>query len=997
VDSSLIFSLDLGTASIGWSAYRSSDIEQGEILGLGVRSFEEPVEAKSREPKNAKRRTARGARRVTGRRKERKRLLLSILQQNQLAPDSNAIEEWTVFNPYELRAKALDEKLSIPELGRALYHLGQRRGFLSNRKTRGLESTGIEEVDQLIELDEQADLEHGRNSKGSDEDSQMLVSIAALQNQIEAGGFRTVGEYFATKLSEKERIRARHTLRAMFSHEFELIWEFQKQFYPEKLTDALKLQIERSIFFQNPLKPVLRGKCSLEENKPVTMRAHSLFQEARIWQELANITIQTTNDWQKRGLTIEERGVIFDRLNSSRKLTWTEFRKILQLPKKDKAIINLEENAQKKHLDGNITNASLIQATDQAWSKLDQETRDVAMDTLVSRLNDKEKLVRLVNKLNIRAPIAYKLVIASLPDGTASLSLKAIKKLIPHLRDGLNYYDAKISAGYTPEHEREHPTNDILEWEKLENVRNPGVLKCTYETRKLINALIRKYGKPDEIKIELARELGQGRQEKLDILAANKKNEKLNDEARRIAAENGVSKPSRTDAIKYRLWVECNQQCPFTGKPIPLSALWTEKWNIEHIIPFSISLDDSFANKTLCDAEFNQNIKRNRLPTETFAGNPDEWNQVLLRINNFKSGLHKKNLFQLNREDIPDDFKSRQLNDTRYASVLVRDFLKKLGIPVSSCTGKHTSDLRRHWGLHTILDEEGKKNRDDHRHHAIDALVVGLTTPAYVKRIADLYKSGGSLQLSSQRVPLPWLNIREDVKNAVDKIIVTHEPRHKVRGALHEETGYGRSKVNQKFTTRKAIETLTPGEVERIVDPALRKKIEEHVFSSEGKWEDKMANFRIIDKNGVIHHANRVKIYARGESEDRYLKTNRGYFPSGANQWLIITNNRTTNARNAHIIPLYKATLAIKNNLPMKDLIPSEEDFVFLLQKNDMVELAGDKPGIYRVVKFSIIPNIYITFRPHNRADDAADVRVVSLPKLNNIVKLLRVGMIDVT
>lgn len=988
-----VFSLDLGTASIGWAVVSLDEEQGGEVIGLGVRSFEEPVEPKERKPKNVKRRNARMARRTTFRRKDRKKHLLSLLQSKRMAPSVN-LESWLSLNPYDLRRAGTSSQLSLEELGRALYHICQRRGFLSNRKTKGLSETGIPEVDNLIELDESSDLQKSLSSGKKDEDSLMLASIAQLQSQLIEKGI-TLGSYLAELNDNKERIRSRHTQRSMYSEEFKRIWNTQSEYYPDILRDDFKLEIERAIFFQRPLRPVLRGKCQLEPNKPCTLRLHTAFQELRIWQTLANIRLTSTSDYKERGLSQEEKLIIAQALETTEKLSWAKFRKLLKVPGKDRYRINLEEGGMLA-LEGNKTSVALNRSTDGLWNTLDQTTKDTAQDILTSRMTDRVKLHKLISDANVNPETAYKLLIANLPDGTASMSLKAIKKILPHLKEGHDFYNARLAAGYVAIHEAENENLDILPWESLNDLRNPGVKKCVFESRKLVNALIRKYGKPDEIKIELARELGQNKLDRQNIQRAQRENELLNQQAATLAQENGIASPSRTDKLKYRLWLECNQTCPFTGKPISISELWTEKWHIEHIIPFSISLDDSFANKTLCESHFNVHVKKNQLPSQLFGADEQSRNAMLQRVGEFRGGRHKKKLFQVLREDLGDDFKARQLNDTRYASKYVRDYLKKLGIPVTSSTGKHTSDLRYQWGLHTVLSPDGDKNRMDHRHHAIDALVTGLTTPALVKRITELYKNGGSLQHGNLKAPLPWPDLRNQVIAAVDKMVVTHEPRHRVRGALHEETGYGHSKLNGKLTTRKPLVGLTEGEVQRIVDDSLREKVQAHIKNTDGKLEERLATFRVTDKEGVIHPVHRVQIYARGSSEDRYLKTDRGYFPSGANQWLIITKKLESEERNAHIVPLWRAAKLVHERTPMESLIPDGEEIIFVLNKNDMIELSEPKPGYFRVVKFSEENPVYLVCRPHFRADESEDVRIRTRASLQQIVTTLKVGMIDV-
>lgn len=999
--STQILALDIGTASLGWALVQTDDSQlDGGVLALGVRSFEEPVEPKGREPKNVKRRTARGLRKTLYRRALRKQVLRSLLTKHQMLPESEAaFKDLCGHDPYELRTRGLSEKLTLAELGRALYHLGQRRGFLSNRKSRGLDRTGIAEVDELIELDEQAELSRAKSEKATTEDGVVLAGIASLVEEMEHSRARTLGEHFHRQLSQKQRVRARHTRRDLYQAEFEALWSAQQRHYPEKLTDALKLQIERTIFYQRPLKDQahLRAKCELEKGNSVVLRAHPDFQEFRIWQDLANIRLKDLQDFSERRLTLEERRVLVDLLQNQPKLTWTQFRTKLKLGKKDALAINIEDGGA-KDLVGNVTLYRLTEATGGEWSRWDRPTQNEVIDVLLGAGTDATKLKKLVNDLQVDPKLAYRIMLTTLPEGTGNVSLRAIRKLLPFMRDGVDTYDARLAAGYTPEHEKVLGDRTIIDWIDLpDSLRNPGVSKCLHETRKLVNAITRKYGKPDQIRVELGRDLALPRQARIDISKAQKRLEASNAEAREAALTQGIPHPKRPDLIKYRLHQECQGVCPYTGKTITLETLFGDQWDIEHIIPFSVSLDDSFGNKTLCDAEFNRNVKRNRLPSEVFAGQPEAWNEALRRVNEFKCGRHKKKLFAMERADLPEDFQSRQLNDTRYASLQARDFLEKLGVPVHTSAGKHTAVLRRHWGLHTLLSEDGAKNRDDHRHHAIDAVVIALTTPTYIKRISDLYKSGGSLEHSPHRVPQPWPELRNQVKHLIEDVIVSHEPTHKIRGALHEETGYGRNHEG-KMTTRKALVTLTEGEVGRIVDTALRSRLEEHIYNNPGKLDAALETFRVIDAQGESHRVNRVKIYAKGQNLEKYFKTERGFFPAGGNLWLLVMEEPATGKLDARVIPLWRAAQLKHQKLGPAALVPPGWRLLHVLHKNDIVEIGGENPGIYRVVKFSEDP-IDITFRKTHDASqsDETKLRFQSPKRLGEIIRRLRVGMIDVS
>src|SRR6185437_3103163 len=184
------------------------------------------------------------------------------------------------------------------------------------------------------------------------------------------------------------------------------------------------------------------------------------------------------------------------------------------------------------------------------------------------------------------------------------------------------------------------------------------------------------------------------------------------------------------------------ERCPYTGKKIGFDALFRNGlFDIEHIWPRSRSLDNSLGNKTLCEAEFNRNIKGNHTPFEIFGHDTEQFHELKMRLKSCFNDPHHPKIRRFLAEKFAEagtpEFEERQLRDTAYATVLARDFLKRLypddGTmpPVMTCNGSITAQLRDAWELNTLLSDTNRKNRTDHRHHAVDALAVALTTPAF--------------------------------------------------------------------------------------------------------------------------------------------------------------------------------------------------------------------------------------------------------------------------
>lgn len=867
-----ILGLDLGTNSVGWALFENGEGEEdAALLGVGVRVFPEPVEAKTRVPKNAKRRMARLARRNLGRRRQRRKALKIVLTKAGLLPSDPAALEKLLFdhsiNPYVLRARGLTEQLTLHEFGRALYHLNQRRGYLSNRRASRVDQVDDPEVRALIEAEERSEQEKARldqeRRQSNDEEKVVLAGIATLKAQLESKG-KPLGAYFADELDDGNRVRSRHTERSMYREEFELLWSSQAKFYPQVLTDGLRANICRIIFFQRPLKVqrFLVSNCPFETNRHRAMKAYSIAHEFRIAQEVNNLTVDEARTFNWRPLTEAERATVRDALNSQKTIKWSKIRSLLRLDRS--ALFNLESDS-RTELKGNDTRCFLREALGETFDGLTDSERE-ALEAEVINQERKDALVRrLRNHWKLSAEQAYNLATWEPESGTMSYSVKAIRKLLPHLLDGLSLWDACVKAGYSIQQTdvENHPER----LPKPPDFRNPTVNQAAHQVRRVVNAIVAKYGKPDVIRIEMARDMKLNKKEKAAVQKQQAENKKANDQARSALAGVGISSPSRLDLIKYRLWQECNGICPYTGKCIPLSMLKTGEVDIEHIIPYSRSLDDSFNNLTLCFVEENRNVKRNKTPFEAYGHDPQRWIEMLTRVKPFKR--RKRILFERESapEEITEEFAARALSDTRYICRAVKDYVQQIGSKTTVTKGESTALLRRAWCLNTILakDGEAEKNREDHRHHAIDAIVVAQTSTSLFQRLSrESARTGGSLLERSFSVPVPFANFWQTVKDEIEKVVVSHAPDRKITGAFHEETAYGLStdaSGKARLVFRKPLaDGLTAGEIERVRDPHLRslirKSIEEARSSPDadlsGASEEKCLKHALKDSGGLL-------------------------------------------------------------------------------------------------------------------------------------------------
>lgn len=854
-----ILGLDLGTNSIGWAALRVDDQRNPiEILNAGVRIFpagtDGDISTGNDASRAVERREARLRRRQTDRRRRRKWKLMKALQDVSLLPKgsidnpasrSTLLQELDeqIFGDqarkshphtllYDLRRRALDEELSLHEFGRALYHLGQRRGFLSNRKS----------------------------SPGTDEELGAVKSgISELDRAMQEAGSRTLGEYFSTINPKQQRIRQRWTSRAMYEEEFDAIWDVQQKYKPTELTPDVRQRIAKAIFHQRPLKSQkhLRGKCSLEPKRTRASMDILVSQRFRLIQKVNDLQLITT-DGERRPLSPEERELLIDSLETSESLTFPKIRKLLGLPKATK--FNFELGGEPK-LPGNKTAARIAETFGEAWGSLSAEDRNAVVEDVRSIDLREARLRRAMSRWGLDEEQAEKLADVALEDGYMDLSKRAIERLLPLMEQGVAYATARkeiYGDVAAPRPVEALSGLDVFERSRGA-IRNPVVTRTISQLRLVINALLREYGKPELIRLETTRDIKKPRKVRKDITKKNRQNERNRDTARSdIVAKALISEPTNTDILKWQLADECRWVCPYTGRQISPTSLYHE-FDIEHIIPYHRSFDNSYTNKTLCYHEENRHKKMNKTPHEAYSGTK-QYEEMLGRVERFvgeqRVVLAKLKRFRVSDPTEVDDFKNSQLNDTAWATRVAVEYLGTLfgansaGIDsggskrIRTTTGGVTANVRNALGLNGILDDGGYKTREDHRHHAVDAVAIAITTDGMIKQISDAAKREATRENGHFKVAgviPPWPSFLDDTRSVISRVVVSHRPSHKVNGKLHEETNY--SADGSSRSSKKKVKNLIAidGASTRHVVAGNNHHIE--VFElKNGKWKGRLVN-----------------------------------------------------------------------------------------------------------------------------------------------------------
>lgn len=835
-----VLGLDLGVGSIGWCLIAlDAQGDPAEILGMGSRvvpltnlgddkAFSKGEAFTANQKRTARRTMRRGFARYQLRRYRLRRELEKV----GMLPDA-ALIQLPLLELWELRERAATagRRLTLPELGRVLCHINQKRGY------RHVKSDAA-----AIVGDE--------GEKKKDSNSAYLAGIRANDEKLQAE-HKTVGQYFAEQLRQNQsesptggisyRIKDQIFSRQCYIDEYDQIMAVQRVHYPDILTDEfIRMLRDEVIFMQRPLKSCkhLVSLCEFEKQErvmrvqqddgkggwqlverrvkfgpKVAPKSSPLFQLCRIYEAVNNIRLTRPNG-SPCDITPEERAKIVAHLQSSASLSFAALKKLL----KEKALI-ADQLTSKSGLKGNSTRVALasalqpypqyhhlldmeletrmmtVQLTDEETGEVTEREVAVVTDSYVRKplyrlwhilysIEEREAMRRaLITQLGMKEEDLdgglldqlYRLDFVK--PGYGNKSAKFICKLLPQLQQGLGYSEACAAVGYR--HSNSPTSEEITERTLLEKIpllqrnelRQPLVEKILNQMINLVNALKAEYG-IDEVRVELARELKMSREERERMARNNKDREERNKEVAAKIRECGLY-PTKPRIQKYMLWKEAGRQCLYCGRSIEEEQCLREGgMEVEHIIPKSVLYDDSYGNKTCACRRCNKE-KGNRTALEYIRAKGREA-EYMKRINDLlkekKISYSKHQRLRWLKEDIPSDFLERQLRLTQYISRQAMAILQQGIRRVSASEGGVTARLRSLWGygkiLHTLnldrydsmgeterVSREGEateelhitnwSKRMDHRHHAIDALVVACTRQSYIQRLNRLSSEFG--------------------------------------------------------------------------------------------------------------------------------------------------------------------------------------------------------------------------------------------------------------
>ncbi|MBN9133899.1 MAG: type II CRISPR RNA-guided endonuclease Cas9 [Nitrosospira multiformis] len=818
----LTFGLDIGIASVGWAV-----LSPERIIDLGVRAFDK-AETTDGKPLNLARRTARLARRRLRRRASRLLELAKLLKHESLIDNARLFKEQKTFHKslWQLRVEGLNRRLDAEEWARVIYHLCKHRGFhwTSRAEEKAAES----------------------DSKG--EGGKVKDGLAGTEKLMREKNYRTAAEMVLAEFPKAQRNKqggySKALSRTLLAKELALLFQHQRELGNVFASKAMEEKIlgngdkKTGLFWEQ--KPALAGKdllkmlgkCTLDKTEYRAPKA-SFTAERHVWLTRLN-NLRIIDKGIVRGLNEQERQIALPLpYQQAGDLSYKQLR--AALVKSDCLsdsflFIGLTSPGGKQEAEGKAKNpetAALVKLP--AWQQLRAALKKAGMETewqsmaaaavegkpqlldqitcVLSIYKEDDEVAEQLRKLPLPDP--ERMINALLDirfDKFHALSLKVLYQIVPHMESGLRYDEACVRAGYhhsqlqkvdkadkylPPLYAGRDENGCMVPNDDLDIPRNPVVLRALNQARKLVNALIRKYGSPHAVHIEMARDLSRPLDERKKIQKAQEefRNRNENDRARFAKEFDSVAALNGKNLEKWQFYREQQCKCAYSIEPLDINRLFEQGYvEIDHALPRSRSFDYSKNNKVLVLAKENQN-KGNRTPYEYLGGaeNSERWRRYVTFVESNKSyriakrnGLLRKNFGEKEAEE----FRNRNLNDTRYICRFFKNYIEQYlqlatGSKEKRCvvlSGQLTSFLRARWGF-------SKSREESDRHHALDATIVAACSHGMVKRLSDYsrrkelayVKEGfidpatgeptnpAMLQQLREHFPQPWSHFRDEL------------------------------------------------------------------------------------------------------------------------------------------------------------------------------------------------------------------------------------------
>lgn len=854
--------LDLGVGSIGLAvaAYDRASASPTDLVFATSRIFNPSTGA-------ADRREHRGQRNSLRHRANRLRFLWKLLaQENLMLPYTKKevedparvrfSDETIRTDPYQLRLRGLKEELTLPELGYAIYHIANHRGSSSVRTFLDDERSADDK-----KLEER---ERTTSTLAQEKGLKTFIEVLADFNADGHIGFRNVAALKGKGVPVPTR--------DIITQELDTLLSTQQTYHPETLTDQYCARIRAAVLYENEKIVPEPDNCPYFPDEKKLPRCHFLNEERRLWEAINNARIEVPSQapgssyirYSRTPFSDEQRKTLFSIARSGKTLTVPSIRAIFPSLKQSTIILQGKEKSAQKIVGFRFTSLEekpfwnrLTQEEQDsfffAWTNIpdDEQLRSFLIETLhlsTAEADDALKTIQLIGDYGPIGKTATKLLMKHIEDGLTFTEAIAQAmdsgELVDHslieTQSSLPYY-GKVLTGSTQalagkywhsafKERREHsgfakPHTNADE-ERYGKIANPVVHQTLNELRKLVNEIMEIFGsKPEEIVVELAREIKVGAEERDRI---SREQGVLEREATRIWEEYcAPNNLSRKYIEHFRLYADQRFKCPYCLKAISVTDIATSNVDIDHILPKEDTGDNSYGNKVLAHVHCNRE-KGKRTPYAAFSASP-LWGQIMHDLRDNPIMRLKRKKFEITDEQYAKylasrGFASRFISDNSYIAKATLEYLRCLYdegqqrfTAVRSLNGRETSILRRAWNLQGIAEQLGtkhvdkkatpttaRKNRNDNRHHALDATVALYCTRSLIKFINTQSNTRVLAQEIERDLPVPnhqrYPNLtKEEYKEIFRKEIlafmelstfVSYKSDHALNGQLVKDTMY---------------------------------------------------------------------------------------------------------------------------------------------------------------------------------------------------------------
>lgn len=1008
--------LDIGVKSVGWAVVALDNQEHPcGIIRMGSRIFDAAEHPKTGDSLAAPRRGARSARRRLRRHRHRNERIRFLLVENKVLNQEQLENLFfgKLEDIYVLRVRALDELLNQEEFARVLIHISQRRGFRSNRK-----------------------------NPSTDEDGLILSAVNKNKQEMEEKGYRTVGEMLLKdfRFTQHKRNKGGEYIATVSRQEIEnevrLIFAAQRTCGSEIATAELEeayldILLSQRSFDEGPggnspyTGAISPGKCTFLPEFPRAAKATYSFEYFNLLEKVNHIRIRHKGILSP--LSPCQREQVISLAHTTENLDFAKIRKELSLSSDMQFNIVHYENDdllawEKK------TKLGCLKAYHQMRKAFDKIQKGLIRAVPTEQRN---AIATALTLHKTSAKIREYLLAAQIPDhlleaveslGNFSkfghLSVAACDAIIPYLEQGMNYSDACTAAGFQFKgHSGKtksmllHPTQ-----EDYDSITSPVVRRSISQTIKVVNAIIRAQGRsPLFIHVELAREMSKDFSERKkierDMLSNQAANERIID---RLRTEFGIRSPSGLDLVKLKLYEQQQGVCPYSQKQLSLSQIFDPNYaEVDHIIPYSISFDDSYKNKVLVFAAENRN-KGNRLPLQYLT--EDRRNRFIVWVQNEVRDYKKRQL--LLKEDFTKEdeerFKERSLHDTKTASRFILNYLNDNLLFAESRTGKKkhviavngaiTAHMRKRWGIQKV-----RANGDIH--HAVDALVVACTTDGMIQQVSrySAYKECKYITTETdahfvdpstgeviKSFPHPWPQFYKELTGHLSSspetvlrdlrlpmyiageiappsapIFVSRMPVHKITGAAHKDTVKSpKMLADGKVVVKKALQEITLKDLEekyydkqsdRLLYDALVSRLQAFGGDAKKAFADPFYKPKNDGTPGPL-----VKKIKLCEPSTLNVSLHGGNGVAD-NDSMIRVDVFYVEDDGYYLVPIYVAD-TVRSELPTKACVAHKpydqwkvmrnEDFLFSLYPNDLIRITSRKPLTFsKIRKESDLPD----------------------------------------